>query len=102
MPYKIIDQVKIGGPQNFDTSDKLNPVDISIRDSDVNSFLARFKRYKYRFVIDNLLFSSALTKDTNVIFVSCNRLNEAKNSLIKGKLFRTLGFVNLSEIEHFY
>ena len=70
MPYEIIDQVKIGGLQNFDKYDKLNPADVNVRDSEVNSFLARFKRYKYRCVIDNLLFSSALTNDTNVIFVS--------------------------------
>ena len=43
MAYEIIDQVKIGGLQNFDRYDKLNPVDISVRDSKVNSFLARFK-----------------------------------------------------------
>ena len=57
MLHKVIDQVKIGALQNFDTYDNLNPVDIIIRDSEVNSFLARCRRYKYRFVIDNLLFS---------------------------------------------
>ena len=100
MPYEIIDQVKIGGLQNVDKYDKLNPVDINIRDSEVNSFLARFKRYKYQFLIDNLLFSSALTNNRNVIFVSCNGLNEAKDSLINGKLFKTLGVINIAEIEH--
>ena len=100
MPYEIIDQVKIGGLQNFDKYDKLNPADVNVRDSEVNSFLARFKRYKYRFVIDNLLFSSALTNDTNVIFVSCNELNEAKDSLINGKLFKTLRVINIAKIKH--
>ena len=98
MHFKIIDQVKLGGLQNFDTYDKLNPVEI--RDSKVNGFLAKFKGYKYPFVIDNLLFSSALTNDTNATFVSCNRLNEAKKSLINGKLFKTHGVINLGEIEH--
>ena len=100
MPYEIIDQVKIGGLQNFDKYDKLNPADVNVRDSEVNSFLARFKRYKYRFAIDNLLFSSALTNDTNVIFVSCNGLNEAKDSLINGKLFKTLHVINIAKIKH--
>ena len=100
MPHKIIDQVKIGRLKNFDTHGKLNPVDIIIRDSKADSFLARYRRYKYRFVIDNLLFSSALTNSTNVIFVSCNGLNEAKESLINGKLFKTLGVINLAETEH--
>ena len=84
MSYEIIDQVKIGELQNFDRYDKLNPAEVSVRDSDVNTFSSRFRRYKYRFIIDNLLFSSALTNDTNIIFVSCNGLNEAKNSLING------------------
>ena len=100
IPYEIIDQVKLGGLQNFEKYDKLNPVDVNIRDSEVNSFLARFKRYKYRFVIDNLLFSSALADGTNIILVSCNGLNEAKDSLINGKLFKTLGVINIAEIEH--
>ena len=72
MPYEIIDHVKIGGLQNFDRYDKLNPVEISVRDSGVITYLSRYQRYKCRFIIDNLLFSSALTNDANVIFVSCN------------------------------
>ena len=38
--WEITDQVKISGLQSFDKHEKLNPVDISIRDSQVNSFLA--------------------------------------------------------------
>ena len=100
MSCEIIDQIKIGGPQNCDRFDKLNLVDISIKDSKVNTFLSRYRRYKYRFVIENLLFSSVLTNNTNVIFVSCNGLNEAKESLINGKLFKTLGVVNIAQIKH--
>ena len=100
MPHEIIDQVKIGVLQNFETYDKLTPIDISIRDSEVNSFLARYRRYKYRFVIDNLLFSSTLTNNTNVIFVSCNGLNETKKLLINGKVFKTFDVINLAKIEH--
>ena len=96
----MTDQIKIGGLQNFDRYDKLNPVDISIKDSEVNIFLSRYKWYKYRLVIDNLLFSSALKNNTNVIFVSCNGLNEAKESLINGKLFKSIGVVNMAEIKH--
>ena len=99
MPYEINDHEKIGGLQNFDRYDKLNPVEISVRDSGVITYLSRYQRYKCRFIIDNLLFSSALTNDTNVIFVSCNGLNEAKESLINGKLFKILGVINLTEIE---
>ena len=99
MPYQIIDHVKIGGLQNFGRYDKLNPVEISVRDSEITTYLSRYQRYKYQFIIDNLLFSSALTNNTNVILVSCNGLNEAKESLIYGKLFKTLGVIKLTEIE---
>ena len=59
MPCNIIEQVKIGGLQNFDAYDKLNPVEATVRDSELNTFL---------------LFSSTLTNDTTVISVSCNGL----------------------------
>ena len=100
MSYEIIDQIKIGGLESFDRYDNLNPADISMKDSEVNTFLSRYRQYKYRFIIDNLLFSSALTNNTNLIFVSCNGLKEAKESLINGKLFKTLGVVNIAEIKH--
>ena len=38
MPYDIIEQVKIGGLQNFDTYDKLNPIEATVRDSELNTF----------------------------------------------------------------
>ena len=41
MLYEIIDHVKIGGLQNFDRYDKLNPVEISVRDSGVITYLSR-------------------------------------------------------------
>ena len=61
----IIDEVKIGGLQSFDKYDKLNPVEVSIRDSEVNAFLSKYsKNYKYRFIINNLLFNTTLGKET--------------------------------------
>ena len=45
------------------------------------------------------MFRSALTNNTNVILVSCNGLNEAKESLVYGKLLKTLGVIKLTEIE---
>ena len=95
MSHEIIDQIKIGGLQNFDRYDKLNPADISIKDSAVNTFSSRYRRNKYRFVIDNLLFSSALTNST-----SCNGLNKAKESLINGELCKTPGILNIAEIKY--
>ena len=65
MSNVIIDEVKIGGLQSFDKYDKLNPVEVSIRDSEVNAFLSKYsKNYKYRFIINNLLFNTTLGKET--------------------------------------
>ena len=43
--------------------------------------------------------SSSIEQDTNVIFLMCNGLNDAKESLINGKLYKTLGLVNTTEIK---
>ena len=99
MSYVIVDEVKIGGLNSFDKYDKLNPVEVSIRDSDVNTFLSKYsKNYKYRFIINNLLFSTTLGKETNVIFVGCNGLNDAKITLINGKGNKVLGVININQI----
>ena len=96
----LIDEVKIGGLKNYNVYNELNHVDISIRGSELNSFLSRYnRRYKYWVVRNNLLFSSSVTQDTNVIFVSCNGLNDAKDVLINGKLYKTPGVVNINQIE---
>ena len=48
MSYVIIGEVEIGGLQSFDKYDKLNPVEVSIIDSEVNTFLSKYsKNYKY-------------------------------------------------------
>ena len=38
VPYEIIEQEKTDGLQNFDTYDKWNPVEITVRDSELNTF----------------------------------------------------------------
>ena len=48
MSFTLVDEVKIGGLQNYNVYYKLNPVDISLRDSELNAFLSRYhRRYKY-------------------------------------------------------
>ena len=56
-------------------------------------------RYKHRFIANNLLFSSSIKKDTNVIFMTTNGLNDAKNILINGKLYQGIGVIFTSEID---
>ena len=52
--------------------------------------------------IDSLiiaLFSSSIQKDTNVIFIATNGLNDAKEILINGILFQGIGVIYTSEID---
>ena len=81
MLVDAIDEIKSMGLQSFNQYDKLNPVEVSIQNNEVNVYLNRFSRYKYRLIINNLLFSSSMINDTNVIFVSCNGLNNARDTL---------------------
>ena len=47
----------------------------------------------------SLLFSSSLKADTNAIFITTNRLNDAKELLINGKSFEGIGVIFTSEID---
>ena len=57
------------------------------------------KRYKYRFIINKLLFSSSIQKETNIIFIVADRLNNAKEVLIDGKIYQVIGLINISQIK---
>ena len=86
MNHKIIDKILIEGFQNFAQYDKINPVNIRITDPEIRSRLYFYsKRYKYRFIINSLLFSSAVQGDIKAIFITTNALNDAKQILVKKK-----------------
>ena len=75
MSYELIDTIHIKGLQQLDQYDQLNPVQITIESNKIIADLARYKNLKYRFMVDGLLFSSAITNDNKVIFITCNKLN---------------------------
>ena len=96
----IIDEFKIEGFQNLQQYLKINPINIQITDPEIqNKLLFYANRYKYRFISNSLLFSSPIQKDTNVIFIMINGLNNAKEILINGKLFQGIGLIYTSERE---
>ena len=101
MSYEIKNEFRTFGIQNFELFEKLNPVNIQIRDHEINSKLTKYsnKRYQYRFIIKNLLLSPSIEQDANVIFLMCKDLNDTKESLINGKLYKTLGVVNTAKIK---
>ena len=99
MSYQLVDEFRIVGLQNYNLDEKLNSIEINIRDSETEGKLSRHgtQRKKYRFIVDSYLISSSVVQDTNVIFLICNGLNDAGDSLINGKLYKCFGVINISE-----
>ena len=99
MSYQLVDEFKIVGLQNYNLDEKLNPIEINIRDSEIQGKLLRYgtQHYKYHFIVDSSLISSSITQDTNVIFLICNRPNDARDSLINDKVYKSIGVISISE-----
>ena len=99
--YQLVDAFRIAGLQNCNLDEKLNLIEINIRDSKIQEKLSRYgtQRYKYRFIVDSLLISSSVAQDANVIFLICNGLNDARDLLINGKLYKSICVTNISKIK---
>ena len=98
MSYELIDTIHIKELKQYDQYDKLNPVQISIKSNIIIVELTRYRNYKYWFLADSFLFSSAITNDTDIIFITWNSLNQPKTALINVKLSKVLGEINLTQI----
>ena len=99
---QIKDEFIIEGIQKFDQYTQLNPITIQISDQSLKNKLCFYSknRYKYIFVSTSLLFSSAIKRETNTIFITTNGLNDAKNILVNGKLYQGIGAIYTSELEN--
>ena len=97
--YQLVDEFRSVGLQNQNLDEKLNLIEINICDSEIQGKLSRYgtQRYKYCIIVDSLLISSLVVQDTNVIFLICNGLNDERDFLINGKLYKTVGVINISE-----
>ena len=64
MSYQLVDEFRIDGLQNYNVDEKLNLIEIAIRDSEIQGKLSRYgaQRYKYRFIVDSLLVSSSVVQ----------------------------------------
>ena len=63
---KIIDEFRIEDLQSFDQYTKINPINIQITETTIQNKLSAYsKQYKYKFIINILLFSSSIQNDTN-------------------------------------
>ena len=52
------------------------------------------------FTLEGLLFSSGIKNETEKIFVTSNGVIDAKYDLINGKLYQTIGVINLNKIKN--
>ena len=97
--YQLVDEFRSVGLQNQNLDEKLNLIEINICDSEIQGKLSRYgtQRYKYCIIVDSLLISSLVVQDTNVIFLICNGLNDERDFLINGKLYKTVGVIIISE-----
>ena len=95
---EIIDTFQILGIQNTEYN-FLNPIHILINSDAVIQQLIKYKDYRYRFVLESLLFSSNIKNETDVILLISNGLNNAKKALIKQNIESTLGVCFLTKIK---
>ena len=49
---------------------------------------------------NSLLFCSSIKENTNVIFITTNGLNDAKDIITNEKLYQAIGEINISETEN--
>ena len=59
-----IDFVSIRGQQNFDVEAKINPIEIKIGNDKIQKMFKKYKKYPVKFMLEGLLFSSAIKNDT--------------------------------------
>ena len=64
----------------------LNPITISISSDIVIQKFIKYKKYRYRFLLETLLISSNIENDTDVILISFEGLSNTKQALINSKL----------------
>ena len=72
MSQEIIKIVHVLGLQNAINYEWLNPVEIRLDSNEIVEDISKYKIFKYRFLIESLLFSSNLHNDTDIIFITCN------------------------------
>ena len=72
MSQEIIKTVHVLGLQNAINHEWLNPVEIRLDSNEIVGDISKYKRFKYRFLIECLLFSSNLHNNTDIIFITCN------------------------------
>ena len=66
--------------------------------NNVIQWLTKYNKYRFSFVLESFLFSSNFENETDVIFLTCNGLSNAKEVLTNSIIEKVLGVTFLSEI----
>ena len=95
-------EITIEGLQSFDQYKKLNPIEIKITDPEIYKRLIfkENRRIKYRFIPNNILISSSVQEETEIIFLIVNGLNDARDIMLNGTLHKAIGCIFTNEIEN--
>ena len=64
MQAKIVDTIHILGLQKFDNYLRLNPIEITIASNSIKETLLSYRKYKFGFMVESLLFSTNVQSDT--------------------------------------
>ena len=102
MSDEIIDTILVGGLRRFGKYDKLNSIKIKIDRNKIVANLAHYENFKYCFIFDWILFSTAISNDTNIIFITSTGLSNAHQALINGIWHKTIAVINPMQIENWY
>ena len=100
---KIAASFLVEGLQKFEQYTTINPINVGIIIPYLRnklSFYSSNYKCKSRFVANSLLFSSAITEETNAIVINTNELIDATHMLINRKLFQEIGTIYISEKEN--
>ena len=68
MSQEIIETIHVLGLQNYVNYERMNLIEITFDSNDIIEKLSNYKKFRCEFLIENLLFSSNLESDTDVIF----------------------------------
>lgn len=93
---EIIYTIFIKGLQNFDNYNTHNPIEIKI---DTNTILTNLNKHqkgdhKYRFWVSHLSFSSGIKNSANILFITCNGLKDAHDSIINESVKVNLSYTS--------
>ena len=94
-------EIIIEALQSFEKFKKLNPIEIKITDPEIYNklIIKENTRVKYRFIPNNILMSSSVQEETEIIFLIVEGLNDARDIFINGKLYKSIGCIYTNEIE---